>query len=443
MTAKKQWPLLHSSAIVRPMSKAIAGLLFTLFSVTCLAESNRMTLDQSYQAALKQSEIVREQAEGSIQSEEHTRQAKGAILPTINLTATYFDQDTPKASLATAVSPSSQNTVKIGATQPLFRGFREFAYLRQSKNLEASQKETESFSRTTLYRSVAENYFTILLIEQQMKNIDIEINLFHDQIHELTQRIRIGRSRETEVLTVDSQQLALAAQKEQLQGQLKTARESFQFLTGVDANQPLDDASQVPSPSDQGLDFFLGKLESRPDVKAASQKQLAAAEGIKIASGAHLPSLDLAGNYYPVRTGLYSGYQWDAQLALTLPIYAGGTTESQVRESSSIERQSDLEVARIRRGAQQDVRSYYENMKAFHAAVLAFQRSEVSSEKSYQQTHHDYRMGLANNLDVIQALITYQASQQSLDSIRLNEKLNLIELQIASGLPPGATPTTP
>ena len=427
------------------MAPAIITTAFAFFlmsSFTLASEGNRVTLDQSYQAALKQSEVVREQSESTIQSEEHTRQAKGAILPTINVTATYFEQQTPKASLATALSPSSQNTVRIGATQPLFRGFREYAYLRQSKNLEASQKDTESFSRTTLYKSVAENYFTILLIEQQMKNIDIEINLFHDQIHELTQRIRIGRSRETEVLTVNSQQLALAAQKEQLQGQLKTARESFQFLTGLDSKQVLDDASQVPATSDQTLEYYLAKLEGRPDVQAASKKQLAAAEGIKIASGAHLPSLDLAGNYYPIRTGLYSGYQWDAQLALTLPIYAGGTIQSQVRESSSLERQSDLEIARIRRGAQQDVRSYYENMKAYHAAVLAFQHSEVSSEKSYQQTHHDYRMGLANNLDVIQALITYQASQQALDSTRLNEKLNLIELQIASGFSPGISATT-
>ena len=422
-----------------------AGLLLRLLSgVTPVQAAEMLTLDQYYDAALKRSEVVATQGELIHQVEEHYSQASAALYPTVNGVASYTRQDPiPAGELSTSSSPNRQSLAKVMATQPLFRGFREFAGLRQAKALLGAQNEDYRNACVLLFKDVVQNFYTVLSLEQDLKNLDEEINQALDREKELNSRLRIGRSRISEVLTVQSAISTLRAQTEQLQGQLRTAREVFAFLSGLESTTPLRDSEVMPAKVEP-LDEYLARLVLRPDVKASRQRMTAAQENVSVARGAHLPSVDLNANRYLERTGNLKDVTWDVQIALTLPIYSGGLLQSKVSEAVSQHTQAELSASQVSRQAEQEIRSTYQNV-VFNASQLeALEKATDTARKNYEAQRHDYRLGLVTNLDVLQALTTFQENQRALDRARYTAKIDFFRLQAAAvrrpALPEDAAP---
>ena len=197
------------------------------------------------------------------------------------------------------------------------------------------------------------------------------------------------------------------------------------------ATTPLRDTEAIPA--DPGaLDSYLSRVALRPDVKAAQRRQTAAQENISVARGAHLPSLDLNANRYLERTGSLENVDWDVQLALTVPIYSGGSVQSRVREAQSQKDQAELATTRARRLADQEIRSFYQTVVLDRSRLDALEKATDAAKSNYETQRRDYRLGLVTNLDVLQALSTYLENQQALDRVRYNVKLNYLRLQAAA-----------
>jgi len=424
------------------MVLAVAVMALPVIAANPGHAAGALTLDEYFAAALKRSEVVATQGELIRQAEEHYKQANSALRPTVNGVASYTRQDPiPAGELSTSTSPNRQSLARITATQPLFRGFREFAALRQTQALLGAQDQDYRNARTQLFMDVTQNFYTVLSIEQDLKNFGEEINQNIDREKELNGRVRIGRSRIGEVLFVQSTISTLRAQVEQLQAQLGTAREAFAFLSGLASTTLLRDTEDLPA-NLEPLDDYLARLELRPDVSASRQRLSAAQENTKVARGAHLPSLDLNANRYLERTGNLRGSTWDVGIALTVPIYAGGLLQSKVSEAVSQRTQAELSASQVSRQAEQEIRSIYQSVVFDRSQLDALEKATESARKNYEAQRRDYRLGLVTNLDVLQALTAFQENQRALDRARYTSKLDYLKLQAAAvrrPVPPAET----
>lgn len=423
-----------------------AGLLLTslpMFAVESMAQA--LTLDDYFAAALRRSTVVATQTELIHQAEERTKQATSALLPTVNGVATYtWQEPLPTGTLITSNNQlDRQSLARLTATQPLFRGFREFAALRQTRALEGAQLHDYQQARVLLFKDVAQNFYSVLSNERDITNLDEEIrqNLVREK--DLQDRVRIGRSRASELLTVQSTLSTLRAQREQLQGQLSVARETLAFLSGLDATTELRDTELIP-PELEPLSEYLAQVEARPDVQAGKKRLSAGQENVAVARGAHLPSLDLNANYYLDRSGNLQDVNWDVQLALSVPIFAGGSLQSKVREAQSQSTQAELGLEQVRRQAQQEIRALHQSVLSDRSQLEALDRATEIARRNYAAQSRDYRLGLVTNLDVNQALTAYLENQRTADRVRFAAKLDYLKLQAAtlrrSGLQGEATP---
>ncbi len=413
-------------------------LLATLRPVTA---AEALTLNDYFTQALVRSEVVATQSELIHQAEEHYRQAKATLRPTVNGIASYTWQD--NGARDTTANPTRQPNSRLTATQPLFRGFREFASMRQTQALLGAQGEDYRNARTQLFKDVAQNFYDVLSLEQDLRNLDEQINQNLQREKELQDRVRIGRSRSGETLTVQTTISTLRAQVEQLQAQLAAVREAFAFLSGLPAATLLRDTEALPANLDT-LEAYLARLELRPDVKAAQQRLTAAQENVTVSRGAYKPSLDLNANRYLQRSGNLENVDWDVQLALTIPLYAGGSLQSLVREAVSQSTQAELGASQVRRQAEQEIRSVYQSVVLDRSQLDALEKATDAARKNYEVQRHDYRLGLVTNLEVLQALTTFQENQRALDRARYTAKLNYLKLEAAAvrrPVPPeGTTP---
>lgn len=406
-------------------------------AVRPVAAAEALTLDDYFAQALVRSEVVATQSELIHQAEERYRQAKATLRPTVNGVASYTWQEA--GAINTTITPTRQPNARIAATQPLFRGFREFASMRQTQALVGAQDEDYRQARTQLFKDVAQNFYDVLAFEQDLRNLDEQINQNLEREKELRDRVRIGRSRSGEMLTVQSTISTLRAQVEQLQAQLAAAREAFAFLSGLPATTSLRDTETL-SPNLDTLETYLARLELRPDVKAAQQRLTAAQENIAVARGARQPSLDLNANRYLERRGNLAAVDWDVQLALTIPLYAGGSLQSQVREAVSQSTQAELGASQVRRQAEQEIRSVYQSVVFDRAQLEALEKATEAARKNYEVQRRDYRLGLVTNLDVLQALTAFQENQRALDRARYTAKLDYLKLEAAAVRRPAAGP---
>lgn len=420
---------------------ALLGIAFLPILAGAAATEEALTLDEFFSQALVRSEVVATQSELIRQAEERQRQARAAQYPTVSGIASYTWLDS--GARDPGINPTRQPNARIAATQPLFRGFREFAAVRQSRALVGAQSDEYQNARAQLFRDVAQNFYDVLILEQELKNLDEQIEQYRQREKELQDRVRIGRSRVGETLTVQSTISTLQALIEQRKAELNAAREAFAFLSGLSATTVLIDEEVIPI--DPGtLDRYLARLSLRPDVRAAQQRLAAAQENVRVVRGEHLPSLDLNANRYLERTGGLEDVEWDVQLALTVPLYAGGSVQSRVREAQSQTAQAQLNVSQTQRQAEQEIRSLYQRVALDRSQLTALEMATQAARKNYDAQLRDYRLGLVTNLDVLQALNAFQENLRALDRARYTAKNNYLKLQNAAVLrpavPEGSTP---
>lgn len=429
-----------------PPVRALCGavLLCLLAAVQPARGAGALTLDDYFTAALERSEVVATQLELIRQAEERLQQAESARLPTVSGVGTYtVQEEPPPGTVITSTTASRQTVTRLSATQPLFRGMREFAAIRQTEALRDAQNADYRHARLLLFNDVVQNFYAVLSLEQELRNVREEISQNLSREKDIQERVRIGRSRVSELLNVQATVSTLGALVEQLQGQLRVVREALAFLSGRDADTALRDSETLPAPLDPLADFLAG-IESRPDVQASRQRLAASRENVSVAQGAHRPSLDLNGNYYFDRPENLKDINWDVQLALTVPLYAGGSLQSKVREAASQRTQAELNLSQVRRLAEQEIRSLYQSVTYNTAQLAALGKATGAARHSYEAQNRDYRLGLVTNLDVLQALSAYQQNQRTLDRARYTAKADYLRLQAAAarraGLAAGNTP---
>ena len=416
------------------MFKTYLHLPVILFLLTpfCSWAGDTLSLNDCFKAALKRSEVLATQQELVIQAEESYRRAWGAILPSVYGSYSYFHRNAPGLTHSgNTDSSAGQQTLVITADQPLFRGFRNFAAVNAAKASITAQEQARQWAGIQIYRDVAQAFYTRLAAEKDLNVLDNELDLYQKRIKELRSRIAIGRSRITELLTVQTAQAILKAQREQVLGQLHVAKEVLAFLTGLDQEIQLDDMDDVPSKI-ESLASYQSKINARPDIMAARKNVEAFKSNVSVAKGAHLPSVDLIGNYYIDRPDLHKNGDWDVAIAVTLPIFMGGIISSNVRTAESQKRQSEIQLSQVQRMALEEIRSLYHNFQADLAQLAALQEAYNLAEKNYLANVKDYEHNLCTNLDVLQALTAYQDTQRSLEKIRYLTKIDYNKLEAAA-----------
>jgi outer membrane protein TolC len=66
--------------------------------------------------------------------------------------------------------------------------------------------------------------------------------------------------------------------------------------------------------------------------------------------------------------------------------------------------------------------------------------AQQKSRRSYDMLTREYRLGLVNNLDVLQAMNDLQNVKRDFDVAQLQSKLNLLNLRLAAEMTPDALP---
>lgn len=409
----------------------VSSALCWLHGSVSLAQE--LTLEQVYSAALKNTESVRMAELREAQAKERLDQTNGALLPNLSASAAYQRlDDTGQANFDT-----DNTSAKLSLQQPLFRGFGEYAARRSAQHEVMARSANVQQARVDLYALVARAYYDVATQDQEIKNIGTLIELTERRVKDLKQRMRIGRSRDTEVLTAEAQVATLESQRQQAQTALLQAQDKLMSLSGLTEKVAVAaKPEQANSIKVDDISTQLKSLEQRPDLKALRAESESLKEQTAVSRAAHWPSIDLTGNYYLHREGTLKDSDWDVTLGVTVPLYQGGIVSSRVRESASRAAEKEEMLRQAEREAKIDLQAAHERVTGGLAQIKTLERAYKVSEANYKAHLRDYRLSLVTHLEVLQALNSFQETKRTLDKARFQTLIAYAELQAEAAAVP-------
>lgn len=341
--------------------------------------------------------------------------ASAGLKPTLKLNAQssreHYESDT--------FGTDSYDLTTYGANlvQPLFRLDRWYSY--KKGTLISQQKDAEFIqAQLDFYMRVVDVYFGVLSAEENRRFRRAEKSAIQQQLKQTEQRFNVGLVAEADVqearaaFDISSVQFILAEQA------LDLALESLNTLTGmpVETIAPLksDIPMALPLPNDV-TSWKTMALDHNPQLKAALLNKGAARRDFQAKTAAHLPSVDLFGNYQnsdryiPTTQGEMESNS--VGIKVEMPLYAGGAVSASRRQSKQVSLQAEDEFQFIERDIIQKTNNLYRVVSSDVARVAAQKQSIRSATAAYEASKIGYKTGTRTIVDLLTA-------QQALFSVK-------------------------
>lgn len=395
-------------------------LPFPLFAVT---------LDEAFRAAIKHESVQIERSRFE-QVESQIDQARSSIFPEINARGSYLiQQDSPVFS--SPVIDKNRKSLSLELIQPLFQGFQEFAAIRLAQGEKLAQMARLERSKVELFSNLYQVFFSIKKIEKEIDHIEELYQLSTERVNFIDQRVRIGRSRQSELISAKAQMMTVSSQLEGAKSRLIDQRERFYTLTGLSSESEitLENFKDELGP----LEFYLNKSQSSAWVKPEKFLFDASEERVQIARADYYPSFDLRANYYPYREGSLEDVRWDVTFNMTIPLYSGGLRSARVRQAVHEKKESELRYRLQKKDARENVRTAYLRLENGRSQLDHFRQAVRLNRENYELQRREYGLGLVSNLDVLQALNQYIQSRRDLSDLELENSQYYYQLMALTG----------
>lgn len=412
--------------------------------------STRASLLSVYtQAAINDAELSAARHEYRARTEA-TPQARSGLLPSITAgmvsEATRLDRDSPSL-----VRSRSGNTFRASLTQPLFRLDRWFEL--KAAHAEVAQAEMELAAREqALILRVAEAYFETLRQLDALAASRAEESALLEQQAQAQGRLEGGVASITDVLDAQAAYDLARANSKVFQRNVDEAFDVLYRLTtrdyvdidGVAHSMPVnppfpnDPASWVDSATRQNLNL----LASDHAVTFAEEK-------VRQSKAGYAPTVDVVASYRKGDNDSFgynnpsdfgrSDYRDDVAqssigIELNIPLYSGGMTRSQVRQSVELLAKSEDDRENARREVVLLTRSSHRAINAGVEQIAARLQAIKSGRMSLEANEVGLRVGTRNMADVLNAQRQLYAAVRDYNNFRYDYIIDNFKLKQAAGL---------
>jgi outer membrane protein len=400
------------------------------------SQKTELNLWDVYALAADRTETLAIGAENIEQAHTLSRQAVGAWLPQISLADKQnWQSNAYIVGSAPSLNPLN-NSLYLSGAETIFSGLTQVAAIQGAQATVDFQNENLKNSAATLLSGVAQAFYNVLSFQDALQTQQATQDLTQKTLDQQKSWQAIGRAQKSDVLSTSAQLAQVIANLTATRDQLTQAKETLATLAGISPDSVLRSENEVFTAPTATLVDCLAKVKDRHDVKAAQAAVDIANAQLLQATGGHLPTLALLGQYYLLQDGGGATPDWNVQLNASLPLFEGGQIFAQEDQSSSKKRQAQLQLSLTQRTAAQQIRQIYQNLVDSIQVMDAYQKAVDAAQSAYEAVLHDYKLSLTTNLQVLNSLNTLENTKENL----LKAKYQVLSDQVALGVATGELP---
>lgn len=313
-------------------------------------------------------------------------------------------------------------------TQPLYRGGRTRASTNRAENQVMAERARLIAQEQTSFTNVVNAYVGVIQA-QQILQLDISNEqVLTKQLQATNDRFRVGEITRTDVAQAEAALAGATATRETAEGQLASARATFQRAVGYLPPGDLVPPQPLALPVKTEEQAVTLSANNNPSVVAALFDDASAKDAVDVAYSALMPTVNLQGQgQLSVNAG---GQQVDQNIYsvtanLNVPLYQGGTEYSAVRQARQTQQQTRKLVDDSRRAARQQAIQAWETLIAARATVDSTRSQITANRIALEGVEREAIVGSRTTLDVLNA-------QQALLQSEVTLVQNLASLVTAS-----------
>ena len=371
-------------------------------------------------------------------------QARAALLPQIGGEASLTRNHTKYDDIGGSTT-SKTRSYGINGSQTLFN-WSQFANLRAERDLSKAADFTLDSANDELVVRTATTYFNVLVGIESLIAAETNEAAAKKQFDYADKRLEVGLAPITDVHEARAQYDQARAGTIQTRNALEDAYQALTELTGQPVRDlrglPVDFRPEVPA-NRANVDQLVTDAVSRNPALKAQELQVSAAEsGVSAARGGHYPTLSLGGSWgKSARWGDSTGsgsLSPDATtnsigLTLNVPIFAGGATQSGVRQALARRDIAQDTFEQQKRAVDRNTRNAYQALVAGISEVEARRLTVVSAQSAFDASQVGLEVGTRTVLDVVQNQRTLFQAQLDYAESRYNFLLARLQLSQAVG----------
>jgi outer membrane protein len=374
---------------------------------------------------------------------ERLPQGRAGILPTVGLSAnsTYNDFDV-KSQGVDFQRRGNSNAYTLQLSQPLFR-WQNWVQYKQGELQAAVGEVRLEVARQDLILRAAQAYFDVLNAQDALAALTALREAAGQQLELAKKSFEVGTVTITDVHEAQSRFDLATAQEIAAQSDLDVKRQALALIVGREpealAGLRKGVALQRPQPDAVG-EWVQAAEGGNFDVQAQRLVAEIADREVARTRAGHYPTVDLVGSYghtsgaaTTISPGVTKTDGGAIGVQFNLPLYAGGGTQSRVREAVALRERSLADLDSVRRSAVLAARQAYLGVTSGMAQVKALEAAEISSTSSLEANMLGYEVGVRINIDVLNAQSQLADTRRQLAKARYDTLVAQLRLKAAAG----------
>jgi len=404
---------------------SVIGLVLILGASLAMAEEpqativpSAVTLAQAARSALKQYQPFHITEETFYQLQQQRREALAAMLPTLSVNGALTQRKEPvNTNGGFLFYPRTNETMNVTLEQPLFAGGKAFGGFKEATALMQAGEQELQQNREELLLDVAAAFYGVLKAHKQVELFEAERNRLEAHRRDADARVKVGDVTKTVLLRAEAELAGAQAALVRARSDELMSREQLTLLT----NLPLDAALTTPA-AQQAPDISDNLVTDaqlhRPEWLRSRFQEQAAEQQVRIARAGFFPSVSLQLTYSleaqtPDTPFLVEDDKY-ALLQLQFPLFEGGLQVAKLQEAHSQLRAAALNTQFLQFSIKAEVRNALRDMKTLTSVVEQYTAQVAFARENYELTSRQFAVGLATNLDVLDANSTLLSAEQQL-----------------------------
>lgn len=366
----------------------------------------------------------------------------------------YLEQNTPNAGLGALGSlfdglPFGQANTYVGTlslSQTLFDPSL-FSGIKIAKDFEEAAGAQASEQRLDLGLSIIEAYLDAVLADRQAGIVAFSAIQLGDQAEQVRLIRAAGNASDLDVLRVEVDLQNIEPQRVAALNARDVALLNLKRLINVSASQPVvltellaSDGFQ-PVPEAVTNELANAALSRRGSVLARELEVKIRGEQIGLARGAYFPRVTASANFgkQALPSSLVPNAadfrdDWNAGLAVQIPIFAGGQRKADVERARVQLRTSELQLAQLKESVTLEVEQQRGELMRAAALITARGQTVAQAERVYELTNLAYERGLQTSLQLGDARLQLQQARANEAQALHDYYVALARLLRASGV---------
>ncbi len=378
------------------------------------------------------------------QAQALVKSARGAFLPTVDLSASKTRSSQGTGSSNSSLSSASSGIRDTYSTQASV-SWEADVWGKLRRGLEADKGSAQASLadlaaiRLSLQSQLVQNYLQLRVIDEQKRLLQATVEAYQRSLTMTQNQYKVGVSGADAVAQAQTQLRTTQADLVDLAWQRAQYENAIAVLMGVPpADFNLAESTSIPALPQIPVQVPSQWLERRPDIAAAERSVMAANANIGVAKAAYYPdlTLSLSGGY---SSSTFANWLtlpnrfWSVGPQLAGTLFDGGQRSAEVARTEAVYDQTVAQYRQTVLDGFQEVENYMVQLKVYEDEAQVRQQALESARESLRLTTNQYKAGLIAYLDVVTVQATALSNERSVLNVLQSRLVASVQLIAALG----------